>query len=102
MAHKTSLAFLTHPTRPLSQHVVTKSQNLFVSYNLAIEAAAQQFYELPGNTKPAYTAHNSAGTSYLELESGRLEGMGCAVLKGMSDINCDSELFAELMKSVSL
>lgn len=43
--------------------LVTKTQDVYVIYELAIEEAAQQFYELPGIVKPANALPHFSGTS---------------------------------------
>lgn len=102
--YKWPLIRLFHTLFTLKDHLacllVTKTQDLFVSYNLAIEAEAQQFSELNGNKKTADNYSHSAATSYL-LRLGRFEGIGYEVMKRMPDINCDSELFPEVMRYVS-
>lgn len=71
-------------------------------YKWVIEASALKFFEIPGSSELANANHNSAGSSYLSLVRVMFEGVGYKVLKVLSDIKFDSEMFLEVMRSVSM
>lgn len=55
-----------------------------------------------GNFKPTYVDPHATVSLYFALEGGRLERMGYEPLNGMNDINCDSEILLEVMRSLNL
>lgn len=102
MAHKTSF----YASHILQNHHANlffkKPQDVFMLYKLTMKAEALKLLELPGNIKNADADPHNAGSSYFELARGRLEERGYGVLNGSSDINYDSELFPEVLRSCSL
>lgn len=75
---------------------------MYLLYKLAIELVAHKLSKLSGNKRPADTSPHSNVTSYFELARGRLKEMGYELLKRKADINFDSQMFPEVMSSVSL
>lgn len=71
----------------------SRNQDFFVVLKLSIESETQQLSKLPSKIKPAHVYSHSNRISHFDLACGSLEEMGYEFLKGISDINSDSELF---------